>query len=467
MAIPEKKNNTENIIRLTREELMGSHVDDLVKRYKNMKGDNTIHKSNRHWYLRNWFVYMCVGIIASIAAWSILEPYLDDYYYIQGELKQVSRPVDSERMYTTDADTLILSAPLTHYIIVREDTIWVFEGTIIFESNAKPTTLNINKLIPGNQIGVHVEYQKLKLGNFSLARYVTLNPPEKKPAKASLALDILNNRSNAASFLFFALVAGFIGFALGGIDGLICRLYKRALLGALIGFIVGFIGGFIASFLAGIIYTPFNHFATAEFDSLTNKFSPFGFVMQLLGRGLSWGACGMAMGLGQGVALRSKKLALYGFIGGILGGLFGGLLFDPIDMILLDPYKPSAHWSRFISLSVIGASVGFMIGFVELLARDTWLRMTEGPLAGKEFLLFKDRVRLGSSPANEIYLFNDKKVSSHHATIRAVGDECEIENHDIVNPVKINNQTVQILRLHHGDQITIGETSFIFEKRQK
>ena len=32
--------------------------------------------------------------------------------------------------------------------------------------------------------------------------------------------------------------------------------------------------------------------------------------------------------------------------------------------------------------------LGAMIGIVELLARDTWLRMTQGPLSGKEFILF-------------------------------------------------------------------------------
>ena len=95
------------------------------------------------------------------------------------------------------------------------------------------------------------------------------------------------------------------------------------------------------------------------------------------------------MGLGQGIALRSKRLLAYGFFGGIIGGLLGGLLFDPIDLILLGVDKPSAHWSRLIGLAVIGASVGAMIGVVELLARDAWLRMVKGPLAGKEFLLFK------------------------------------------------------------------------------
>jgi type III secretion system (T3SS) inner membrane Yop/YscD-like protein len=192
----------------------------------------------------------------------------------------------------------------------------------------------------------------------------------------------------------------------------------------------------------------------------------FGFILQLIGRSLAWGLAGMAMGLGQGIALRSKRLLLYGFLGGVVGGLFGGLLFDPIDQIFLGPDKPSSHWSRLIGFGVIGLSVGVMIGVVELLARDAWLRMTQGPLTGKEFLLFKDVMNIGSSPRSDIYLFNDAQVADHHAMIRAVGDECEIEARQRTHPVLLNNRTVQTARLRHGDNVTIGRTSFVFQRRK-
>ena len=84
----------------------------------------------------------------------------------------------------------------------------------------------------------------------------------------------------------------------------------------------------------------------------------------------------MAMGLGQGIALRSKRLLLYGFLGGVVGGLFSGLLFDPIDQIFLEPDKPAPP-DRLIGFGVIGLSVGAMIGVVELLAPEMpWSRMT-------------------------------------------------------------------------------------------
>jgi pSer/pThr/pTyr-binding forkhead associated (FHA) protein len=142
------------------------------------------------------------------------------------------------------------------------------------------------------------------------------------------------------------------------------------------------------------------------------------------------------------------------------------LFFDPIQYLIVGASAPSAHLSRLVGLAVIGAAVGAMIGIVELLARDAWVRMTAGPLAGKEFLIFKDVMNIGSSPRSDIYLFNDPEVVDLHATLRSVGDEAEIESRDSLRKVLINGRPLQTSRLRHGDQITIGRTVLLFQKRQ-
>jgi hypothetical protein len=238
------------------------------------------------------------------------------------------------------------------------------------------------------------------------------------------------------------------------------------LLAGSVGLLVGFLGGFLSSVVANVVYAPLNKLAVQQFDPTGESLTAFGFVVQMGGRSLAWCLAGMAMGLGQGIALRSKRLLLYGFIGGLVGGLLGGLLFDPIDLLLLGPSKPSAHWSRLVGFTVVGASVGFMIGLVELLARDAWLRMTAGPLAGKEFLVFKDTMKIGASPNSDIYLFNDPLVVGHHATIRALGDDCDIEAATKDAVLLVNDRPVGRTRLRHGDQITIGRTMFVFQKRK-
>jgi hypothetical protein len=152
-------------------------------------------------------------------------------------------------------------------------------------------------------------------------------------------------------------------------------------------------------------------------------------------------------------------------LGGLLGGLFGGLLFDPINFFVTGE-APSAATSRAIGLVVIGGSVGLMIGIVELLARDAWLRMVAGPLAGKEFLIFKNTMNVGASPKSDIYLFNDEAVAQTHAVIRATGDLYEIEGLSDVYPLTVNNRAVKRQRLRHGDQIGLGRTVFVFQRKR-
>jgi hypothetical protein len=239
---------------------------------------------------------------------------------------------------------------------------------------------------------------------------------------------------------------------------------RRALICGLVGLFVGFVGGFVSSIIANIAYSPLHHLAMKQAGA--TGLSSMGFMLQMVGRSIAWCLAGCAMGLGQGIALRSKRLLIYGLIGGVVGGLLGGLLFDPIDLVLLGSDKPSAALSRMIGLGVIGLCVGATIGIVELLARDAWLRMTQGPLTGKEFLVFKDVMNIGSSPRSDIYLFNDAQVAENHAILRAVGDECEIEARQATNPVLLNNRSVTRARLRHGDNVTIGRTSFVFQQRK-
>jgi pSer/pThr/pTyr-binding forkhead associated (FHA) protein len=108
-----------------------------------------------------------------------------------------------------------------------------------------------------------------------------------------------------------------------------------------------------------------------------------------------------------------------------------------------------------------------MIGVVELLARDAWLRMNQGPLAGKEFLVFKDTMRMGSSPRSDIYLFNDSQVADQHAVLRATGDAYELENLSQHAPVTVNGRPISRSRLRHGDQIGLGSTLFTFNCKRR
>jgi hypothetical protein len=455
--------STDGIIRISREEATSSHVDDLLRRQMSLRGEPGVTRDQgRRWYYQNWFVFLVVGLLAAVTAWAIVEPFFQDYIYFQGPIEKAGTglaPIEGVSRKGARMENGEMN-----WIQIKGEQIWLHQDTSTLRKDGRRSRLYADDLEAGQHVGVYLEYMTTRAEDVALAYYIVRNPPPQSRSHAALTLHQLHGRSVAAGFLLFPMVAGLVGLAIGAVDGLICRLPRRALLTGLIGLLVGFIGGFISTMLANLVYSPLNYLAMHQ--SGEGAFSTVGFVVQMIGRSLGWAMAGLAMGLGQGIALRSKRLLIYGLLGGVVGGLLGGLAFDPIDFLILGEHKPGAHLSRLIGLAVIGASVGGLIGVVELLARDAWLRMTQGPLAGKEFLLFKDVMNIGASPRSDIYLFNDPLVAQQHAIIRGTGDECELEARDKQFPLLLNNRPVQRARLRHGDQVTIGRTLFVFQKRK-
>jgi hypothetical protein len=70
------------------------------------------------------------------------------------------------------------------------------------------------------------------------------------------------------------------------------------------------------------------------------------------------------------------------------------------------------------------------------------------------------------APRSDLYLFNDPLVAENHAIIRTAGDEYEIEARKRDDRLMLNNRQIERARLRHGDQVMIGRTIFVFEKRK-
>lgn len=453
-------------IRITKEEATSTHVDDMLKRQMSLRGEPGVTRDRRRkWYFQNWLVLALAGAIGAFIAWAMIEPYFDDQLYVQGAISDLKLDDTLTDVVNLGGKAVRLKRDAIGSFQLNGDKIYLLDGVKEIDADGRTGRFNASRLHNGDVIGAYVQFFGGMRDDLALATFVVPTPKPRSTSKAAMRLEQLSAQSHAAALLLFPTVAGLIGLFIGAVDGFICRLPRRAFLAGGVGLLVGFTGGFVCSFLANLAYSPLSELASRQLDA-GGLAGAFGFLVQMTGRSLAWGLAGLAMGLGQGIALRSGRLLLYGLIGGIIGGLGGGVLFDPIDLILLGPDKPSAHWSRMIGLTVIGLAVGAMIGLVELLARDAWLRMTQGPLTGKEFLIFKDVMTIGSSPKSDLYLFNDPQVSRQHAMIRAIGDECEIEAKDSTAPVLLNNRPIQRARLRHGDNVTIGRTSFVFQRRK-
>jgi MFS family permease len=274
-------------------------------------------------------------------------------------------------------------------------------------------------------------------------------------------------QSGAAVLLMFPTVAGCIGLFLGAAEGIMCRNPGRALISAAVGLGIGFAGGLVAIFAAGLIFLVAGVAAGMLSGELQEGQMPngLGFLALMMGRGAAWAVAAIPAGLGQGIAQRDKKVALNGLLGGVLGGLLGGLFFDPISLVLTTADGQAAA-SRGVGFALIGLLVGLFVGLVEGWTKTAWLLMRQGPLAGKQFILFRDTTVLGSSPKSEVYLFKDAAIEPRHAVIYNRGGRFEIEDCQTPEGTYVNGIPVTRHWLNSGDQIVMGKTVLEFALKE-
>jgi len=450
----------DDVVRITPEEAADEHVDDLLQRQAALRGESSRARARgRGWMYQTWFLFLVVGGVCAALAWAIIEPHFDDRAYVQGPIEAISPLADVSGLGAAIAEVPGLSDTA---LTIDGKSFWLLGALGHLDADEQPLD-EPPPLRVGDEVGLYVETVPTPAQKVYLGEYVIHSP--RSLAGPLPTIEEQEERTSRVSLVIFALIAALVGLGLGMVDGVVCRQLKRALVAGGVGVLVGFVGGFVSGLVANIVYSVSTHFA-GSFSEGSVSLTPAAFAIQMAGRSVAWAVAGMAMGLGHGLALRSARLVLYGVLGGILGGLLGGLVFDPIDHIILGGDAPSSHISRLVGFVAVGATVGLMIGIVERLARDAWLRMVQGPLAGKEFLLFKDVMRVGSSPRCDLYLFNDPQVLGHHATLRRMGEECHIESEDPDRPVEVDGQPVRSARIRSGARIAIGATTFVFEQRK-
>ena len=61
-----------NVIRISKDDALSTHVDDMLKRQMSMRGDPGVTRDHNHvWFYQNWFILGVVGMLGAIAAWAI------------------------------------------------------------------------------------------------------------------------------------------------------------------------------------------------------------------------------------------------------------------------------------------------------------------------------------------------------------------------------------------------------------
>ena len=224
---------------ISRQEVFSSHVDDLLARQKNLRGERDVVRGRGAWYYQNWFVLMMVGGLAAIAAWGVLEPRYDDEIRFQGVIDSVDMdarlPVFLE---TGDSSWITFRHQSVGSVVINGQSIWLFESTSFKAPDGSWQHLRPSSLYKGERVAAYVSYRQFPGHDLAMASHVdTALGQDARPTTATL--ESLDSRSAAAGLLMFAVVGGFIGLAIGAVDGIICRVPRRAIVAGLVGLEIG------------------------------------------------------------------------------------------------------------------------------------------------------------------------------------------------------------------------------------
>jgi hypothetical protein len=242
-----------------------------------------------------------------------------------------------------------------------------------------------------------------------------------------------------------------IAFALA--ESLVERSLKKAVKRLLVVIPLGIVCGFVFDGAANIIYEVGLSVIVAAGVRTTRN--PAWWIT----RAFAWAVFGVAAGLIYGFVGKSSKKAKYGVIGGAVGAFLGGLAFDPIALLV-----DQGAQSRAFGLGLLGVAAGAAMGFVESALKDRWIYVSGGPLAGKQFILYKASTTIGSDQGSDIYLFKDPNIAPLHATIELRGTQATLHAQA---PIFISGVPTQNRVLLSGDIIQIGRYVFKYNERHR
>jgi hypothetical protein len=260
--------------------------------------------------------------------------------------------------------------------------------------------------------------------------------------------------SDAATGLWTALIALVFGGALIAFDRAAAGAWEAALRRAAAAALPLLAIGFAAGFVANAIYLEIVASVVRDLSFALDD------ARLYLARALGWAVFGAGVGAAIGLADRAPARAVNGALGGAVGGALGGVAFQYASLHVAD----DAALARLLGLAAIGALIAFATRAVETVRREAWLQIVAGGMRGKEFILYHDVTRIGSSPEAEVFLLKDPDVLPEHARIVAEGGRRLLTAAPGAT-VLVNGARTLRHALRSGDSLQFGATVAAYSER--
>lgn len=447
---------SEEQIRIERQELFDPAVDKALALERagreRIVADAPEVSPIRRLLFNSMFYLPFAAALAAFVSWRLLEPAISpsERPIVRGEVMLINaEPFDGR--------------PGMVALTVGSSEVLVDPGLVKFERGAagEPAFAGIDTLSVGTRIEATGEVAGTKLVATGIRP--TADPTPRGDLHASAW----------GLFLLFPLTAALIAFGLLLAEGVTTRNWVRMIERTLLGSFLAALFATLSFLPAGLILRISHAVLEREFQAHAGQYVTIrdlgaGTFFVITGcRSAAWACIGAATGLGMNLVRSTRTQLRNSVIGGALGGAFGGLFFDPIDRFFSASRFAGGGTSRVVGLVAVGLSIGIFVALVERLARDAWLRVRTGPLAGKSFILYKTPTVIGNAPQSDVYLYKDAEIDPSHASIHRVGTTYEIEDLASRMGTSVGGAKVRRRRLVSGDQIIIGSTVLDFEERQQ
>jgi hypothetical protein len=175
-------------------------------------------------------------------------------------------------------------------------------------------------------------------------------------------------------------------------------------------------------------------------------------------RGIAWLFVGLFAGLTIGIASKSGKRLLMTVLGGSLGGFLGGFVFD---------FMPGELSAQLLGITLLGLLIGVSMSLIEQAAKSQWIEIVTGGMAGKQFILYKNDIVIGSAPNSDIQLIKDSAIPAQAARISTRNNQTVIESLHPGIPCNVEGQVGNRFPLFDGANIQFGSTQIRYRSKSK
>jgi hypothetical protein len=445
----------DEVIKLDKAELFAAEIDQALARghagRERVIADTPPISPVRRLLLNPLFYCPLAAVLGALLAWRLLDPNIVDFPHVGGDVVLINAD-------PFDAPGFVAITVGNHEVYVKEGLTQLAPG-----QHGEPAFASIDAIKLGDKLEAVGDTQRTKLIAASI-RPTDRGGSWGETDKAAWPLVLL-----------FPLAFAFISLGILIAEGVTTRnwvrMFERSLLGGLLSGVFALIAMFIPG---GIMMLIAQHALESDIRNRSDvvyitmhNINGSSFLIFAACRAAAWAGVGAAAGVGMNLVRSTKAQLRNTIVGGALGGVIGGLFFDPLDRWLRANVFAQSSTSRLVGLIAVGLSIGIFVALVERLAREAWLRVRTGPLAGKSFILYKTPTVLGSSPSSDVYLFKDAEIDATHASLHRVGTVYELEDMNSRMGTSIGGQRIRRRRLASGDQIVLGGTILEFEERQQ